>query len=160
MAPAFRWSSRLHSRSSGVVGPVRSKIDPVNDTRDAAAIESAKEDLLRSSVEILNAICAHDAEALAAYLASDFVLLTAFGRQERAAFLDGARTGEFVALDAGFDCIEAEVLGTVAVVAGVQRVEVELADGSRAVSRGAFTDVFVREGENWLLRVAHTVELE
>jgi hypothetical protein len=46
-----------------------------------------------------------------------------------------------------------------AVAAGIQRVEVELPDGSHAVSRCFFTDIFVDESERWLLRMAHSVEI-
>lgn len=64
----------------------------------------------------------------------------------------------FETVSATFESIEVEVLGESGVVAGVQRVEV-LLDGVQAVSRAAFTDVFVYQEGRWLLRVASSAEL-
>lgn len=114
---------------------------------------------LRLSEAILGAICSHDSSALEPILASDFVFIGDSQRLDRGAFLEGIRSGDFVALESGFESIHIEVLGPVAVAAGIQRVEVRLSDGTRGLSRAAFTDVFVREGTAWLLRLAHSVEL-
>ena len=51
------------------------------------------------------------------------------------------------------------VLGSVAVVSGVQQVRVELPDGKVVRGAGAFVDVFGRDGGRWRLRHAVAVEL-
>ncbi|MEM8996154.1 MAG: nuclear transport factor 2 family protein [Acidobacteriota bacterium] len=126
------------------------------DSSPAAA--ETTEDLLRISDAILQAICAHDAEALAPHLTSDFALLSGAARQDRASFLEGVGAADFTAREAGFESIQVELMGETAVVGGVQCVEVE--QGPEVLeSRAAFTDVFVREGGRWRLRVAVSVEL-
>lgn len=118
-----------------------------------------RSEVLRLSQSILQAICAHDQGALEPILAPDFTLVGDSQRLDRRAFLEAVGSGGFVAVEAAFESIEIEMLGTVAVAAGIQRVEVELPDGTRAVSRGVFTDVFVKELTEWRLRLAHSVEV-
>ncbi|HYG65089.1 MAG TPA: nuclear transport factor 2 family protein [Thermoanaerobaculia bacterium] len=118
----------------------------------------AKEALLDASNLILRAICSHDAAALSEHLAPDFWLLGSGARQDRDGFLEAVRTGDFLTLGASFETIDVEVLGDTAVVAGVQRVEVQVGS-ERAVSRSVFTDVFVLQGGLWLLRVVRSLEL-
>ena len=119
----------------------------------------ARDELLDASDLILRAICAHDAAALSELMTADFVLLGSGARHGRGEFLEAVRTGELVSLGAAFETIDVEVLGDTAVVAGVQRVEVQAGSDDRVVSRSVFTDVFVQQGGRWLLRVAHSLEL-
>lgn len=121
--------------------------------------DDAKETLQRMSMDVLRAICAHDTAALALGMTDDFVFLGVGQRQDRREFLEAVGAGEFRTIDATFEHFDVEILGDAAVVSGVQRVTVALAGGSKAVSRAAFTDVFVRRWEGWLLRVACSNEL-
>jgi ketosteroid isomerase-like protein len=107
---------------------------------------------------ILEAIVRHDSTALAAYLSLDFVLMGAGGRLDRAAFLESVGDATFEAKSFGFEWIDVQLLGATAVAAGIQCVDV--VDGGRdVISRGAFTDVFVREAGGWRLAAAHAVDL-
>lgn len=127
------------------------------NTTDVSVLE--RSEILRLSHVVLRAICAHDRQALESILAPDFVLLGDSQRLDRRAFLEAVASADFIAVDADFESIDIESLGTVAVAAGIQRVEIELPDGSRAVSRGVFTDVFVKGSGEWRLRLAHSMEL-
>jgi hypothetical protein len=129
------------------------KLEPIS------ADKSIRSELLRIGEAILHAICSHDAKVLSSYLADDFVLLSGASRQDRTSFLEGVGAADFKALHADFEAIEVELWGTTAVVAGVQRIELEHGLES-LVSRAAFTDLFVYEMGHWLLRVAVSVELE
>ncbi|MEO1083243.1 MAG: nuclear transport factor 2 family protein [Acidobacteriota bacterium] len=123
-----------------------------------SAETSATDELLRISDAILQAICAHDGETLARYLTSDFILMSGAARQDRESFLEGVGAADFTARDAGFEAIQVELMGETAIVGGIQRVEVE--QGPDVIeSRAAFTDVFILDGDRWLLRVAVSVEL-
>ena len=122
-------------------------------------VESAKETLLRLSADILHAICTHDGPLLATYLSADFVLLGSGQRQNRDTFLESMMSADFHAFDWIFEIIEVELLGTTAVVSGIQRVTVQGDGEMRIVSRAAFTDVFVYHDMNWLVRVACSQEL-
>lgn len=128
-------------------------------TVEEELIESERRELLGLSRVILEAICRQDAGALEPLLAPDFAFVGDSGRLDRRRFLDGVGASDFVAVASGFESIEIEVLGTSAVAAGVQRVEVELPDGTRAVSRQCFTDLFVKESGDWRVRFVHSVEL-
>lgn len=118
-----------------------------------------RSEVLSLSNIVLRAICSHDRQALEAILSPDFYMLGDSQRTPRFGFLDAVASGSFVAINAGFESIDIEVFGTVAVAAGIQRVEVELPNGTRALSRGIFTDVFVNQSGRWLLRMAHSVDL-
>lgn len=130
----------------------------MKDDPTAQDVTEVVAELLRVSEDVLQAIAAHDAHSLSHHLAADFVLLSGPSRVDRHSFLEGVRNATFETVSATFDSIEVEVLGESGVVAGVQRVEV-LLDGVQAVSRAAFTDVFVYQEGRWLLRVASSAEL-
>lgn len=127
------------------------------DTSEVSVHEQSE--ILRLSQVVLRAICSHDQQALEPILSPNFVLLGDSQRLDRRAVLEAVGSAGFVAIDADFETIDVELLGTVAVAAGVQRVEVELPGGSRAVSRGVFTDIFVKKSGRWRLRLAHSMEL-
>lgn len=129
------------------------RVDP--RSRQAPAVVP---ELLRVCEAVLQAIAAHDADSVGRHLAVDFVLLSGPSRVDRDSFLEGVREASFETVSATFESVEIEILGEYAVVAGVQRVEV-LLDGVRAVSRAAFTDVFVYQTGRWLLRVASSAEI-
>jgi hypothetical protein len=57
-----------------------------------------------------------------------------------------------------FDVLSVDVFGDTAVVCGVQRAVVRLQSGE-VTGRSAFTDVFVRHLNRWLLRLATSVDL-
>ena len=134
-------------------------MNTLNTSESQDPITVHQSEILSLSDTILQAICAHDRQALEPILSESFVLLGNTQRTDRRAFLEAVCSGDFVAIDASFETIDIEVLGTTAVAAGIQRVEVELPDCSRAVSRSFFTDIFVGEQGRWLLRMAHSVEL-
>ena len=121
--------------------------------------ESAKETLLRFSADILDAICTHDGPRLATFLSADFALLGSGERQNRDTFLESVLSADFHALDWMFEIIDVELLGNTAVVSGIQRVTVQGDGEASIVSRAAFTDVFVFQDTNWLVRVACSHEL-
>jgi hypothetical protein len=51
------------------------------------------------------------------------------------------------------------VFGETGVLCGVQRAAVRLASGEEVTGRTAFTDVFVKAGAGWQLRVATSADL-
>ena len=122
-------------------------------------IDPDRAELLSLSRVILEAICSHDRAALETLLVSDFVFIGDSGRVDRDGFLKGVEAGDFIALTYDFELIEIEVFGMTAAAAGVQRVEVELPGGARALSRQGFTDIFVLHDGGWRVRLAHSVEL-
>jgi hypothetical protein len=66
----------------------------------------------------------------------------------------------FQILGASFESLEVEAVDDrTAVVTGIQRAEVRLPTGEHVVSRTAFTDLFVRRGDDWRIRVVQSVDL-
>jgi len=120
----------------------------------------AQQELTDISHAILAAIRHRDRAALDAALHRDFVQINEAGvRTARAAFIDGVIDADFDILDLTFDSLAVDVFGDAGVAAGVQRGRVWLATGDEATARTAFTDVFVKEGGRWLLRVATSADL-
>lgn len=128
-------------------------------TEAEEVIDPERPKLLNLSKVILEAICFHDKTVLDALLASDFIFIGESGRLDRDGFLESVGAGDFVAVAHGFESIEIEIFGMTAAAAGIQRVEVELPGGVRAVSRQCFTDIFVKSDTGWRVRLAHSVEL-
>ena len=118
------------------------------------------QDLIRISHDILHAIRDRDRATLERLLHPDFVGVgTAGACTARADFIEAVVNAPFQVTSLDFEWVAAQPLGATAMVAGVQRGEVVLADGARAESRGAFTDVFERVDGGWQIRAAHSVEL-
>jgi ketosteroid isomerase-like protein len=51
------------------------------------------------------------------------------------------------------------IFGDVALLTGVQKARTRGKDGKAEISAGAFSDLFVKRGDKWLLVVAYNVEL-
>lgn len=116
--------------------------------------------LVDISYALLAAIQSKDRAALDRYLADDFVHVGAAGdRQDKRAFIEAIEGGDYRIETLAFDTLAVEHLRDGAVVCGVQRALVTLANGEQAEGRTAFTDVFVREPSGWRIRLATSVEL-
>ncbi len=121
---------------------------------------SSVDEFTRVSHVILDAIVTRNARTLDACLADDFVSLApGGGRQRKHEFIQAITEAAFDVTSASFEGLEIETFGDVAVVVGIQRAEVRLPSGVQVTSRAAFTDVFVRQGGGWRLRVAQATDL-
>jgi hypothetical protein len=119
------------------------------------------EDLARLSHRILDAIVQRDAATLDAVFDDEFVAVApAGGRQRKQEFISAIVDAPFHVLSASFESLEVEIVDDrTAVVIGIQRAEVRLPTGEHVVSRSAFTDLFVRRGNEWRVRVVQSVDL-
>lgn len=112
------------------------------------------------SEQILTAIRTRDRASLDQVLHSDFVQINETGvRTSRAAFIDAVAAAGFVIKELSFEFLSVDAFEQVAVVCGVQRALVTLAGGGDVTARTSFTDVFVRNGVIWQLRIATSSEL-
>lgn len=113
------------------------------------------------SERLLSAIVGREAAALDELLDPEFAHFDAAGaRTERGEFIAQVLGSTYSVVNAGFESLAVDFVGEVAVVNGVQRVEVALDTGQPVVSRGAFTDVFVASDGGWRIRLARSVELD
>ena len=118
------------------------------------------EELIELSNRLLRAIQSRDARALAEILADDFQHFDSSGAAVgKKAFTAGVLEAPFEVLSIGFEVIEVRQVDCAAVVVGVQRAQVRMPAGDEVTSRGAFTDIFTRAGDAWVIRLAHSVDL-
>ncbi|HWQ33922.1 MAG TPA: nuclear transport factor 2 family protein [Blastocatellia bacterium] len=119
-----------------------------------------EEKIIALEQEIFAAISSRDAASLRRLLADDFVYRTATGDEfERAAFLHNIATLPMTILEVRGENLKAKVFGETAVLTGVQKARVRDEQGREIISAVAFTDVFIRQGGQWLMALAYGVEL-
>jgi Domain of unknown function (DUF4440) len=112
------------------------------------------------SQQILTAIRTRDRASLDLVLHADFVQINEAGlRTSRGAFIDHVVAADFLIKELSFEFLSVDAFEHVGVVCGVQRALVSLAGGEEVTARTSFTDVFVRNGETWQLRIATSSEL-
>ena len=119
------------------------------------------DDFVKLSHRILDAIVQRDAVTLDALFDDELVALAAAGgRQRKPEFISAVVDAPFHILGASFESLEVEVVDErTAVVVGIQRADVRLPTGETVVSRVAFTDLFVRRGDAWRIRVVQSADL-
>lgn len=123
--------------------------------------ESVEQVILGIGQEVFDAIRRKDSDSLGRFLAHDFVHRGADGSEAgREEFLRnvGAMPVEVVSVRG--ERLRVDVYGDVALMTGVQRAEWRQGGEAEGVSSVAFTDVFVRRGERWLMALAYGVELQ
>lgn len=118
------------------------------------------QELTEISHQLLTAIRGRDANALDRLLHGEFVQINEAGvRTKRDTFITAIATSSFEITALSFDFLSVDVFGDTAVVCGVQRAVVRLESGEEVTGRSAFTDVFVRHLNRWVLRLATSADL-
>ena len=118
------------------------------------------ESILQIARDIMDAIKNKDAATLEPMLAEDFVYRTHFGAEaDRTEFLTSIASMPQEILSIRGDELKVNVYGETAVVTGVQHAEARPLEGEAEESVVAFTDVFVRREDRWLMVLAYGVEL-
>jgi ketosteroid isomerase-like protein len=127
---------------------------------DATDITSETQAILDLEQEIMTAIRNKNAAALEPLLADDFIYRTHFGAEaDKAEFLKSVASFPVEIFSIHGDELKANVYGETAIITGVQRAEARMPEGGREESAVAFTDVFVRRDDRWLMVLAYGVEL-
>jgi ketosteroid isomerase-like protein len=121
---------------------------------------SIAEKILQIEREIMAAIKAKDASALAAHVAGDFVYRTHFGAESnKDEFLQSIAAIPVEILSMRGEDLKVNVYGETAILTGVQRAEARAPEGEVEESAVAFTDVFVQREGRWLMVLAYGIEL-
>jgi ketosteroid isomerase-like protein len=122
-------------------------------------LNEAKQAILLLEEEIFNAVKSKDTGVLERVLMDDFVYRNPDQEVSR---------GDFLKLCAGFpyeitsirgEELKVKVYGNLAVVTGLQIAKTKGERGKQETSRVAFTDVFVKQKDKWMLSLAHAVDL-
>jgi ketosteroid isomerase-like protein len=130
----------------------------VIDSRHAQA--EVVEAILKLEHETMEAIKRKDPAALGKILADDFIHRSPGGEQARKEeFLKTIASLPVIIDDIWGENLNVDVFGDTAILTGVQRVKTKSADGKMEEGAGAFTDVFVRRGDRWLMVLAYSVDI-
>lgn len=122
--------------------------------------ETETRELIDISHRLLAAIRGRDPNTLDRVLHGEFVQINDAGvRAKRDSFITAVVTSAYEIRALSFDVLSVDVFGDTAVVCGVQRAVVTLQSGEEVTGRSAFTDVFVKNLNRWLLRVAMSADL-
>ena len=117
-------------------------------------------EILQIERDIMAAIKGKDTAALEPMLADEFVYRTHFGVEaDKAAFLESITSFPVEIISLRGEELKVNVYGETAVLTGVQVAEARPPEGEAEESAVAFTDVFVRRDERWLMVLAYGVEL-
>lgn len=116
--------------------------------------------ILEMEKETFEAIRNKDAAALSRILDEGFVYRTPHGQDAaKADFIKAVTSLPVQILEVRGENLRVSIYGETAVLTGVQHAKVQTAEGKEAVSSVAFTDIFVRRLEGWVMTLAFGVEL-
>lgn len=117
-------------------------------------------EILQTESDIMAAIKSKDAAALGPMLAEEFVYRTHFGAEaDKATFLESIAQFPVKILSLRGEELRVDVYGETAILTGVQVAEAMPPEGETEQSVVAFTDVFVRRDDRWVMVLAYGVEL-
>jgi ketosteroid isomerase-like protein len=120
-------------------------------------IETQKEILLLEE-EIFGAVKSRDASVLERVLTDDFIYRSQGQEVDRDDFLKRCAAFPYEIVSIRGEDLKVNVYDNLAVVTGLQFAQIKGADGKEE-SVVAFTDVFLKQDDKWMLSLAHAVDL-
>lgn len=122
--------------------------------------EDIEEIILGIEQEVFTALQHKDVDSLARFLAIDFVHRSPDGSESgKEEFLRSISGMPVEVISVRGEHQNVDLYGEMAVLTGVQRAEWRQGDVATGVSSVAFTDVFAKRGNTWLMVLAYGVEL-
>ncbi|MEW6732531.1 MAG: nuclear transport factor 2 family protein [Acidobacteriota bacterium] len=119
-----------------------------------------EEEIIQLENEIFAAIKNKDSKRLSKILTDDFVYRSpGNAEQKKAEFLKTVESIPITILAIWSDDMKLNIYSDVAVMTGTQKAKVLLAKDKEVIVATAFTDIFIKRQERWLLVLAHGVEL-
>jgi ketosteroid isomerase-like protein len=116
--------------------------------------------ILQIEQQVFTAIQQKDTETLAGILSEDFVHRSPDGSEiDKGQFLKNITAVPVTVVSIAGEHQKVSVYGDVAVLTGVQRAAWKQSETEKGVTSGAFTEVFVRRGDRWLMVLAYSVDL-
>jgi ketosteroid isomerase-like protein len=120
--------------------------------------ETQKEILLLEE-EIFDAVKSRDAKALERVLTDDFIYRSPGQEVGKDNFLELCATFPYEIASIRGEELKVNVYDGLAVVTGLQFAKTKGDDRKEETSVVAFTDVFVKQKDKWMLSLAHAVDL-
>lgn len=116
--------------------------------------------ILQIASDMMAAIKSKDVTTLETMLADEFIYRTHFGAEaDRTEFLTSIASMPQEILAIRGEELKVNVFGETAILTGVQLAEARPLEGEAEESVVAFTDVFVKREDRWLMVLAYGVEL-
>jgi ketosteroid isomerase-like protein len=109
--------------------------------------------------EIFSAVKSRDAKLLERVLTDDFVYRSPGQESGRDDFLKLCATFPYEITSIRGEELKVNIYDNLAVVTGLQFAKAKGDDGNEETSVVAFTDVFVKRKDKWMLSLAHAVDL-
>jgi ketosteroid isomerase-like protein len=120
--------------------------------------ETQKEILLLEE-EIFDAVKSRNANALERVLTDEFIYRTPGQEVDKGNFLKLCATFPYEIASIRGEELKVNLYDGLAVVTGLQYAKTKGDDGKEEMSVVAFTDVFVKQKDKWMLSLAHAVDL-
>ena len=126
--------------------------------KDSEKLTETQQALLFLEEEIFTAIKNRDTDTLERILTDDFVYRSPGQETSRDEFLKLCATFPYEITSIRGEELKVNVYDNLAVVTGLQFAKAKGDEGKEETSVVAFTDVFVKQKDKWMLSLAHAVE--
>jgi len=127
--------------------------------KNSEKLTEAQQEILLLEEEIFGAVKSRDASVLERVLTDDFVYRSPGQEVSRDDFLKLCATFPYEITAIRGEELKVNVYGNLAVVTGLQIAKTAGGEGKEETGAVAFTDVFVKQKDKWMLSLAHAVDL-
>jgi ketosteroid isomerase-like protein len=133
------------------------EVEPVKEHSEKLTEE--RQAILLLEEEIFGAVKSRDASLLDRVLTDDFIYRSRGKEVGRDDFLELCATFPYEITSIRGEDLKVNVYENLAVVTGFQFAKAKGDEGKEETSVVAFTDVFVKQNDKWMLSLAHAVDL-
>ena len=127
-------------------------------SKNSEKLAETQNEILLLEEEIFGAVKSRDASVLERVLTDDFIYRSRGKEVGRDDFLELCATFPYEITSIRGEELKVNVYDNLAVVTGLQFAETKSDDGKEE-SVVAFTDVFMKQNDKWMLSLAHAVDL-
>jgi ketosteroid isomerase-like protein len=133
------------------------EVDPMSESSEK--LTEAQQAVLLLEEEIFGAVKSRDASVLERVLTDEFIYRSPGQEVSRDDFLKLCATFPYEIISIRGADLKVNVYENLAVVTGLQFAKTNGDEGKEETSVVAFTDVFVKQKDEWMLALAHAVDL-
>jgi ketosteroid isomerase-like protein len=128
-------------------------------SKKSETLTETQQAILLLEEEIFGAVKSRDAKVLERVLTDDFIYRSPGQEVGKDKFLELCATFPYEITSIQGEELKVNVYTDLAVVTGIQFAKTKGDDGKDDTSVVAFTDVFVKQKDKWMLSLAHAVDL-
>jgi ketosteroid isomerase-like protein len=127
--------------------------------KDSEKLTETQKEILLLEEQIFDAVKSRDAKALERVLTDEFIYRSPGQEVGKDNFLELCATFPYEIVSIRGEELKVNVYDSLAVVTGLQCAKTKGDGGKEEMSVVAFTDVFVKQKDKWMLSLAHAVDL-